>query len=178
MVASLRGQGGLHSLEDFATTRCEFGAPISGNYKEFEIVEHPPNGQGAAALLAANIISQFNLEALEPFEAERAHLEAEAVKLAMDARDRFIADPEYTEHLEHMLSMETARALAALIKPGEAMRFPRDASNAVHKETVYVCVRRQGANGRFHDLFNLPQLRFGLCFDEIRHQFSKPGSGL
>ncbi|MCY4461991.1 MAG: gamma-glutamyltransferase family protein [Albidovulum sp.] len=140
MVDSLRAVGGVHSLEDFAATRCDYGTPISGHYRGFEILEHPPNGQGAAALLAANIVAQFDLAAMDPFGAERVHLEAEAVKLAMDARDRFVADPDYVERLDHMLSLDTARQLAGLIRPGEAIPDPAAAANAVHKDTVYLCV--------------------------------------
>ncbi len=45
---------------------------------------------------------------MDPFGADRAHLEAEAAKLAYDARNRFIADADHTTRLDHMLSDRTA----------------------------------------------------------------------
>ncbi len=140
MVASLNALGGCHTLEDFAATRSDYTQPISGAYKGVDLVEHPPNGQGATAILMANILSHFDLGALEPFGATRAHLEAEATKLAYDARDRFIADPDHVTRLDHMLSPDTAAALAALIDPERAMPSAHAASANVHKDTVYLTV--------------------------------------
>ena len=140
MVRSLNELGGSHTLQDFSDTACDYSDPISGDYKGTELIEHPPNGQGATAILLANILSHFDIAAMEPFGAQRAHIEAEATKLAYDARDRFIADPDHTLRLEHMISADTAAQLAALIDPKKAMTDPRKASGAVHKDTVYLTV--------------------------------------
>lgn len=140
MVATLRAAGGCHTLDDFAATRSDYGKPISSRYAGHEILEHAPNGQGATALLMLNILSRFDLSLLDPFGAERAHLEAEAAKLAYDARDRFIADPAFMTRLDHMLSEDTADRLAALIDPGAAMPSAHAASEAIHRDTVYVTV--------------------------------------
>lgn len=140
MVNSLQALGGSHTLEDFANTSCTYSDPISGMYKGTELVEHPPNGQGATAILLCNILKHFDLLEMEPFGAQRAHIEAEAAKLAYDARDRFLADFDYVERLEHMLSPDTAASLAALIDPKRAMDLPAKKSANIHKETVYLTV--------------------------------------
>lgn len=140
LLASIHRLGGAHSQDDLDGTSCDYADPISTQYGGFEIVEHPPNGQGATALLLLNILKRFDIAGLDPFGAERAHLEAEATKLAVDARNRFITDPVHTRGIEHMLADETADALAALIDPGTAMAFPPKAAGAVHKDTVYLCV--------------------------------------
>jgi gamma-glutamyltranspeptidase/glutathione hydrolase len=140
MVASLRAHGGVHSLEDFAATACDYTEPVSGDYRGVELVEHPPNGQGATAILMAKILSHFDLAAMDPFGAARAHLEAEAAKLAYDARNRFIADPDHTTRLAHMLAPETAARLAALIDPAKVIADPRALTETVHKDTIYLTV--------------------------------------
>jgi gamma-glutamyltranspeptidase len=58
MVASLQAIGGVHTLEDFANTRSDYTEPVSGHYKGVELVEHPPNGQGATAILLATTSSR------------------------------------------------------------------------------------------------------------------------
>jgi gamma-glutamyltranspeptidase/glutathione hydrolase len=140
MVGSLRALGGPHTLADFAATACAYVEPISGEYRGLELVELPPNGQGATAILMAKILARFDLAALPPFGPARAHLEAEVGRLAYDARDRIIADPDRTTRLGHMLADDTAARLAALIDPGRALADPPSAAGAVHRETVYLCV--------------------------------------
>ncbi|MDE0591093.1 gamma-glutamyltransferase family protein [Halocynthiibacter sp. C4] len=140
MVASLNALGGCHTLDDFATTACEYTKPISGAYKGIDLVEHPPNGQGATAILMNNILSHFDIASMEPFGAQRAHIEAEAAKLAYDARNRFLADANHMTKLEHMLSQDTAKALAELIDPAKAMPSAAPISEAVHKDTIYITV--------------------------------------
>ncbi|SEV89836.1 gamma-glutamyltransferase 2. Threonine peptidase. MEROPS family T03 [Aliiroseovarius sediminilitoris] len=140
MVASLTALGGTHNMKDFAKTHAFYTDPISGTYKDVDLVEHPPNGQGATAILLANILSHFDLATLDPFGADRAHIEAEATKLAYDARNRIIADPDETTRLDHMLSHSTAEKLAALIDPRKAMPSATRLCEAVHRDTVYLTV--------------------------------------
>ncbi|MFQ6547099.1 gamma-glutamyltransferase family protein [Aestuariibius sp. 2305UL40-4] len=140
MVATLRAAGGGHTLDDFAATACSWGDPISATYGDTEVVEHPPNGQGATALLLLNILKHFDLAEMDPFGAERLHIEAEATKLAYDARNRFLADPDHMSRLAHMLAPETAERLAKLIDPARAMPAAAPLSEAVHKDTIYITV--------------------------------------
>ncbi|MFV0513535.1 MAG: gamma-glutamyltransferase family protein [Jhaorihella sp.] len=140
MVATLAALGGGHTLDDFAATACIESRPTSGSYKGVDLIEHPPNGQGATAILLLNILSHFDIAAMAPFGATRAHIEAEASKLAYDARNRFLADPDHTARLDHMLAPETAAKLAALIDPRRAMPAAAPLTEAVHRDTVYLCV--------------------------------------
>ncbi|MBY6056583.1 gamma-glutamyltransferase family protein [Leisingera daeponensis] len=140
MVSALTALGGAHTLEDFAAASCFATQPVEGRYKEKNLAEHPPNGQGATAILLLNILKHFDLAAMAPWGAQRAHIEAEATKLAYDARNRFLADPDHTSRLAHMLSPETAARLAALIDPKRAMPAAAPLAEAVHKDTVYITV--------------------------------------
>lgn len=183
MVASLRALGGVHTLEDFAATEATWTEPVAGDYRGTGLVEHPPNGQGATALLMLNILARFDIAALDPFGAERAHLEAEAAKLAYDARDRFLADPDHTRRLAHMLAPETAERLAALIDPERALPDPRAASEAVHRDTVYLAVvdRDRMAVSLIYSVYHafgagLASARFGIGFQNRGAGFTlEPG---
>ena len=140
MVASLQRLGGTHTLDDFAAVACNYTDPVGGNYKGTELIEHPPNGQGATAILLLNILAEFDLAALDPFGAARAHIEAEAAKLAYDARNRFLADADHTTRLAYMVAPETAKAMAALINPARAMVAAAPLTEALHKDTIYITV--------------------------------------
>lgn len=171
MVASLRALGGSHTLEDFAATEASWGEPVRGSYAGHELVEHAPNGQGATAILMLNILSHFDLAGMDPFGAERAHLEAEATKLAYDARNRFIADPDRTTRLAHMLAPETAAKLAALIDPRRAMAAAAPLTEAVHRETIYITVvdRDRMAVSLIYSIYfgfgaGIASDRFGILF--------------
>ena len=140
MLGALSSRGGVHTLEDFAAASSFATEPVEEHYKGVDLAEHPPNGQGATALLLLNILKHFDIAGMDPFGAERAHIEAEAAKLAYDARNRFLADPDHTTRLDHMLAPETAARLAALIDPKRAMPAAAPLTEAVHKDTVYITV--------------------------------------
>lgn len=140
MLSMLNANGGKHTADDFAAVSCTPTTPIAAAYKDIEVVEHPPNGQGATALLMLNILSQFDIAGMDPLGAQRIHIEAEASKLAYDARNRFLADGDYTTRADYMLEMDTAKRLAALIDPAKAMQSPAELSESVHKDTIYITV--------------------------------------
>ncbi|MGL4238558.1 gamma-glutamyltransferase family protein [Tabrizicola sp.] len=140
MIASLQALGGSHTLDDLNATRSDWTIPVAGTYHGIDLIEHPPNGQGATAILMLNILKHFDLAAMAPFGTQRAHIEAEAAKLAYDARNRFIADPAHTTRLDHMLKPETAAKLAALIDPKRAIPAAAPLAEAVHKDTIYITV--------------------------------------
>ncbi|MBL4916662.1 gamma-glutamyltransferase family protein [Szabonella alba] len=177
MVASLRALGGCHTAEDFAATTCDYVAPVSGPYRGVDLIEHPPNGQGATAILLLKILAHFDMAAMDPRGADRIHIEAEATKLAYDARNRFLADPDHTTRLDHMLADETAARLAALIDPGRAMADPAPLTEAVHRDTIYITVvdRDRMAASLIYSVYHA----FGACLasDRFGINFQNRGAG-
>ena len=171
MCNTLRARGGVHTLEDYAAVACTPTTPIQGQYGGKTLYEHPPNGQGATAILLLNILAQFDLASMDPVGAERLHLEAEATKLAYDARNRFVGDPDFAHRLDYMTSMQTAKALAALIDPTKAMAAAAPLTEAVHKDTVYLTVvdRDQMAVSLIYSIFHgfgsgIASEKYGILF--------------
>jgi len=140
MITALNRSGGVHTAADFQDAKCTITQPVSGHYGGVDLVEHPPNGQGATAILLLNILKNFDLAGMDPFGTERIHIEAEASKLAYDARNRFIADPNHTAHADRFLDQTLADRLAALIDPKRAMPAAAPLTEAIHKDTVYITV--------------------------------------
>ena len=50
IVSFLKGLGGLHTLDDFASYTGKYVTPIQTNYRGFDVYECPPNGQGVVAM--------------------------------------------------------------------------------------------------------------------------------
>ncbi len=177
MVAALRAMGGPHTMADFAATASDYVEPIQGEYRGYELVEHPPNGQGATAILMAAMLAEFDLAAMDPFGAERAHIEVEAAKLAYDARNRFLADPNDTTRLDHMLAPETAKRLAALIDPKRAAPNPAALAEQVHRDTIYITVvdSDRMAVSLIYSIFS--SFGSGLASDKFGILFQNRGAG-
>lgn len=177
MAASLNAAGGSHELADFAATACDYTTPITGDYAGLDLFEHPPNGQGATAILLLNILKHFDIAAMDPWGADRAHIEAEATKLAYDARNRFLADPDHMTRLDHMTAPETAAKLAALIDPARAMPGALPGAEAVHKDTIYITVvdRDRMCVSLIYSVFH--SFGSGLASDKFGVLFQNRGAG-
>ena len=179
MVASLQAMGGVHTLDDFANNSPDYVDPISGDYRGTELVELPPNGQGIAAILMANILAEFDVASLDPFGADRVHLMTEAARLAYDARDRFVANPaEAAAYQDHIMSRDTARQLAGLIDMSKAMDLPVSThTEAIHKDTIYLCVvdKDRMAVSLIYSIFH--GFGSGLASDKFSVLFHNRGAG-
>lgn len=95
IVDTIAPRGNTLAASDFAAHRGEDVTPIASGYRGLDIVELPPNGQGLAALVLLNILERFDMAALDPYGAERAHIALEAGRLAYAMRDTHIADPAF-----------------------------------------------------------------------------------
>ncbi len=177
IVSSLAAAGSTMTADDLRATEATWDTPIAGTYHGTDLVEHPPNGQGATAVLLSHILAEFDVASMDPAGAERLHLEAEATKLAYDARNRFLSDPDYMTRLDHMLDPGTAKSLAALIDPKKAMGNPTALSEAVHKDTVLITVvDRDGmAISLIYSIF--ASFGSGIASDRFGILFHNRGSG-
>ncbi len=114
IAKTVQGLGGFLSEADLANHQTENVKPVSSFYQGQQVCELPPNGQGIAALIMLNILSELGI-ARESYSAQRYHLEIEAAKLAYSVRDAFIADPA---------AMNVS--LANLINPAYAVKLVKN----------------------------------------------------
>jgi gamma-glutamyltranspeptidase/glutathione hydrolase len=133
-------------LEDLATARPEYVEPISADYRDHQILQCPPNGQGVAALLIARILAGFDMANPALGEADRIHLLAEATKTAYRQRDRLVADPAFRPlDTNSLLSDASVAALASAIDRKRASA-PAHVDMPVHRDTAYVAVADRDGN--------------------------------
>ena len=146
MVATLRAEGGVHQLSDFADYAAFFTEPIGASYKGYEVLECPPNGQGLAALLVIRLLDGFDFADPRYSDADRIHLHAEATKLGYAMRDAVICDPNHKQaDIEAILSEDVLAPLRAQIRLDRAAPAA-PWTGPTHRDTVYVSVVDKDGN--------------------------------
>lgn len=85
--------GGTITAEDLAAHTSTWVEPLSIRYRDYDVWELPPNGQGMAALLALGILDGFDLSRYPRDSAAAYHLQIEAMKLSFADVYRYVADP-------------------------------------------------------------------------------------
>ena len=140
IVETLRGLGGLHTMDDFAAHVTETTVPIGTLYKGHDVWQCPPNGPGITMLVMLNILSNFDLTKYPPMSVERFHLEAEAARIAYLMREQDIGDPAYVDiDIKRILSKEFAAGYAKKIKMDRLLELPK-VSPPINPSTVYITV--------------------------------------
>jgi gamma-glutamyltranspeptidase/glutathione hydrolase len=147
MAGHLRDLGGLHTADDFAATRGEYVEPIGGAVGHHTLLECPPNTQGFVPLLMLEILRGFDVAAMPAHGAQRLHLELEAGRLAVELRDRLLADTRASKAaVEALLAPKVVAELRAQIDPRRAAArtthapATKPALQPVAQNTVYICV--------------------------------------
>jgi gamma-glutamyltranspeptidase/glutathione hydrolase len=117
-----RNTGGLMTEADLAAHKCDWVDPINVRYRDVELHEIGPNGQGIAALMALGILEHFDLGSIEPDSALAVHLQVEAMKLAFADLNEYVADADRMEQVtaKHLLDPAYLAQRAKLIDPEHA----------------------------------------------------------
>ena len=89
--------GGLIDGDDLAAFHSEWVEPISIAYRDHEVWEIPPNGQGIAALQALGIVEGTAMHQSPHGSADSWHWQIEAMKLAFADAYRYVADMRCAE---------------------------------------------------------------------------------
>jgi gamma-glutamyltranspeptidase / glutathione hydrolase len=140
MVETLRGIGGLHTLEDFAGHTTETTAPIGTMYKGLDVWQCPPNGPGITMLVMLNILSRFDLTKFAGLSVERFHLEAEAARIAYMIREQHVGDPAHVKvDVAGILAREFADEHISKIRMDRVLDLPNVAP-PMNPSTVYITV--------------------------------------
>jgi gamma-glutamyltranspeptidase / glutathione hydrolase len=116
MATFSEDNGGLFRYQDFAEYSAEVETSVFIDYRGYRIYKNPSASQGPAELIALNMLEGYDLKALGHNSADYIHISAEAVKLAMADREKFLGDMDFiTIPYGGLLSKEYARERRALI---------------------------------------------------------------
>ncbi|NOX61300.1 MAG: gamma-glutamyltransferase family protein [Chloroflexi bacterium] len=111
--------GGWITPEDMAAHESAWETPLTAHYRGVTLYECPPNGQGLAAILAANLASGFDLADMSV--ADRVHVMIEIMRLAFADALQWVCDPDHVDiPLTTLLSGDYADERRRLISMARA----------------------------------------------------------
>ena len=140
IAACVQSKGGYLTAGDLAAHTATWGIPIRTAYRDVEVLEHPPNGQGLAALVALNLVEGYDLAGMDYFDPARWHVMIEAMRLGMADAARHVADPAMVQvPVAGLLSKGYAAKRRALIRPDKALEIVAP-GQPEHRDTVYLTV--------------------------------------
>jgi gamma-glutamyltranspeptidase/glutathione hydrolase len=118
--------GGLFTRQDLASYRPEWVAPVTTNYRGYDVYSTPSTSRGGIELvMALNMIETYDVRKMGLNSAEELHLIAEIMKIVKGDVYQYVADPKFVDiPLEGMTSKEYAAARRSLINPDKAGPFP------------------------------------------------------
>ena len=141
--AYMRRIGGDLRLADLAAHKSEWVTPSCAAYRDVELCELPPNGQGFAALQMVNILRHAKLAQWPRDDPRVWHYLTEAKRLAFEDVAKYYADPQFADiPTEWLLSEAYGKARFDLIDPERAMLQPQpgDAKLEAAGDTTYLTV--------------------------------------
>jgi gamma-glutamyltranspeptidase/glutathione hydrolase len=141
-------QGGLLRYADLEAHTSEWVAPVTTNYRGWDVYELPPNGQGIAALQMLNILEAFDIAAMGFGSADYIHTLVEAKKLAYEDRAHFYADTAFCDvPVTRLVSKAYADERRELMSSEQAaMSYPLHDGVLESGDTVYLTVADSDGN--------------------------------
>ena len=141
-------EGGLVTAADLAAHRSTWERPITSTYLGHPVVAFPPNTQGLTLLQQLNLAELSELKTMGRNSADYIHTLVEGAKLAYADRDRYIADPAFSQvPVDRLISKEYATELARQLR--EKLKANDGASNAARDgdgDTIFLGVVDKDGN--------------------------------
>ncbi len=98
IVADMKRNNGLMTMDDLRGYVAKERAPVRGNYRGHEIISMPPPSSGGAVLVEMlNILEGFDLQKMEASSSDRYHLMAEAMRRAFADRAEYMGDSDFVK---------------------------------------------------------------------------------
>ena len=140
-------QGGLFTMRDLADHSHTMVEPIRTTYRGYDFLTLPPNSQGMALLMQANILENFDLAQMAYGSGELLELMVGAKRLAFMDRNRYVCDPDFKPApLDRLLSKTYARDLADQLKQSHPNVPLAPGHTLGGEDTIYLAVVDQYGN--------------------------------
>lgn len=151
IVADMKRNNGLMTMEDLRGYLAKERAPVRGNYRGHEIISMPPPSSGGAVLIEMlNILEGFDLQKMEASSSDRYHLMAEAMRRAFADRAEYMGDSDFVKvPVQGLIDKSYAATLRATINTERAststeVRAGRPAGYESDETTHFTVVDGEG----------------------------------
>ena len=118
IVAFNQEMGGLLTEDDLARYHVQVTAPVTVNYKGYDVYSTGPWGQGPTFPQALKILEGFDLASMGHNSPEYIHTVSQALNLAFADREQYVGDPDFVDvPIDEMMAEEYLAKRRALIDP-------------------------------------------------------------
>jgi len=159
LASYARANGGFFAAADFRAQRAQWREPIATDYRGIRLYQTPPPTQGLTLLQMLNLIEPYDIGAMEYLGADHVHYLVQAKQLAFHDRDRWIADPAFTDvPVARLLSRAHAEKRRALIDSRRALPWDQVPSyGSLAGDTVYIAAVDSEGNAAslIHSLYGV-----------------------
>lgn len=136
LVKQSERDGGFFTKEDLSEFEAKWVEPIGVEYHGYKVWEIPPNGQGIVALMALNILKEFEFREKE--HVDTYHKQFEAIKMAFADAKHYVTDPDFMKiDYNDLIKPEYGKMRSEEIDMNEA-HMPK-VSEPPKSGTVYLC---------------------------------------
>jgi gamma-glutamyltranspeptidase/glutathione hydrolase len=131
--------GGWITPEDMNRHASTWDEPIVAQYRGVQLYECPPNGQGLAAIIAANLADGFDLANMTPVD--RLHVLIECMRIGFADAQQWVCDPRVVNiPLPELISREYADSRRSQIDLARAAQSVPYGDPMAGSDTVYLTV--------------------------------------
>ncbi len=96
IVAAMRATSGIITLDDLKNYRSKWRAPLTGKYKQYNIITMPPPSSGGVALLQLLTMNSMQLPTTRSLDiSQREHRFVEFEKRVYADRATYLGDPDF-----------------------------------------------------------------------------------
>ncbi|MBX7185042.1 MAG: gamma-glutamyltransferase [Vicinamibacteria bacterium] len=150
IVAAMKANGGIITMEDLASYKANVLEPIWSSYRGYRIAYMPPTSAASSVAEAMNIIEQFPMESYGQGSVAAMHLIAEALKIVTVDRRYSGGTPQWHTPARGMANKDFAKERAALISMDRSLDAkslpPLDPTPYESRDTTHLAIADRDGN--------------------------------
>ena len=148
IASFVQENGGYLTAEDLSSHQGEWVEPVSTRYRDVDVWQLPPNGQGLAVLQLLNIMEGYPVKDWGFGSADLLHHFIEAKKLVFEDRARDYVDPDFHNvPVRELVSKKRSEFLRSKISSEKAaLSIDTGRAQTQDGDTVYLSVSDSDGN--------------------------------